>query len=197
MPGENASRHYSTTRMYSSRASARRRWRVSHSTRIRYGRGSRACASADPEEPGHDLTYQAQSGLLGDRMPRTLAADVMGAERAYAGVLALLRQPGGSMIDVGLVDSLEPLLAPLRHGLTLPTGVLGGGALRYDLYPARDGRIAVAALEPHFEKRLYEALNLPAGSDPSSRFLERSAAEWERWAREHNLPIVAVADDVR
>jgi len=29
----------------------------------------------DPEHPGHDLTYQAQSGLVGDATPRTLAAD--------------------------------------------------------------------------------------------------------------------------
>jgi hypothetical protein len=41
---------------------------------------------------------------------------------------------------------------------------------------------------------LYEQLELPAQSDPSSRFLERSATEWEAWAREHDLPIVAVRD---
>jgi len=49
----------------------------------------------DLEQPGHDLTYQAQAGLLGDGMPRTLAADVMTSERAFAGILALLRLPGG------------------------------------------------------------------------------------------------------
>ena len=148
----------------------------------------------DPEHPGHDLTYQAQSGLFGDRMPRTLAADVMGAERAYAGTLVLLRQPGGSVLDIGLVDSLEPLLAPLRHGLTTPSGALGGGARRYGVYSTSEGRIAVAALEPHFEKRLYDELNLSAGADPSSCFLERSAVEWEIWARERGLPIVAVRE---
>src|SRR5215204_6482605 len=35
----------------------------------------------DPEHPGHDLTYQAESGLVGDATPRTLAADVMASER--------------------------------------------------------------------------------------------------------------------
>ena len=69
----------------------------------------------DPERPGHDLTYQAQSGLLGDDMPRTLAADVMASERAFAGALALLRQSLGSSMDIGVVESLEPLLAPLRR----------------------------------------------------------------------------------
>jgi len=148
----------------------------------------------DPERPGHDLTYQAQAGLLGDDMPRTLAADVMASERAFAGVLMLLRQPPGSAMDVGLVESLAPLLAPLRHALTTPGGALGGGAPRYRVYPARSGRIAVAALEPHFEARLYEQLGIPAGSDPSSRFLDRTAIEWEAWARECDLPIVAVTN---
>jgi crotonobetainyl-CoA:carnitine CoA-transferase CaiB-like acyl-CoA transferase len=148
----------------------------------------------DPEQAGHDLTYQAQTGLLGDAMPRTLAADVMASERVFAATLALLRQPPGSTTDVGLVESLDPLLAPLRHGLTAPHGVLGGGAPRYRVYPAKTGMVAVAALESHFEARMYQQLTLPAGSDPSARFLERAAPEWEAWARERDLPIVALRE---
>ncbi len=148
----------------------------------------------DPEQPGHDLTYQAQAGLLGDRMPRTLAADVMASERAFAGTLALLRLPVGSVIDVGLVESLDPLLASLRHGLTSPGGTLGGGAPRYGVYGTKSGRVAVAALEPHFQRELYRHLELPMDSDPSSRFLDRTAVEWERWARERDLPVVEVRD---
>jgi len=148
----------------------------------------------DPEQPGHDLTYQAQAGLLGDGMPRTLAADVMTSERAFAGILALLRLPSGSVMDVGLVESLDPLMAPLRHGLTAPGGTLGGGAPRYGVYETKLGRIAVAALERHFERELYRHLELPVHSDPSSGFLERTAAEWERWARDRGLPIVEVRD---
>jgi alpha-methylacyl-CoA racemase len=147
-----------------------------------------------PERPGHDLTYQAQSGLLGDEMPRTLSADVMASERGFAGILALLRLPPGSVMDVGLVESLEPLLASLRHGLTLPNGPLGGGAPQYRVYTARVGRVAVAAFEPHFETRLYQELGRPARTDLSSCFLERTAAEWEVWARERDLPIVATRD---
>ena len=148
----------------------------------------------DPERPGHDLTYQAQRGCLGDAMPRTLAADVMASERAFAATLALLRQPAGSVMDVGLVESLDPLLAPLRHGLTAPGGTFGGGTPRYRLYNAKLGRVAVAALETHFEIRLYEHLELPLGSDPSARFLEQTAAEWEEWAHQRDIPIVAVRD---
>ncbi|HYU78908.1 MAG TPA: CoA transferase, partial [Vicinamibacterales bacterium] len=51
---------------------------------------------AHPETPGHDLTYQARAGLLGESMPISLFADVLGAERAFAGVLLLLRQPRGA-----------------------------------------------------------------------------------------------------
>ena len=148
----------------------------------------------DPEHPGHDLTYQAQAGLLADGMPRVLAADVMASERVVSSALALLLQPPGSIADVGLVESLDPLLASLRHGLTSPGGTLGGGALRYRVYPTSEGRVAVAALETHFETRLYAELDLPAQSDPSPYFLERTAVEWEAWARERNLPIVAVRE---
>ena len=148
----------------------------------------------EPEQPGHDLTYQAQAGLLGDGMPRTLAADVMTSERAFAATLALLRLPAGSVIDVGLVESLDPLLAPLRHGLTAPGGTLGGGAPRYGVYRTKSGRVAVAALEPHFERELYRHLELPINADPSPLFLDRTAPEWEHWARERGLPIVEVRD---
>lgn len=148
----------------------------------------------DPERVGHDLTYQAEAGLVGETMPLTLAADVMASERAFAGTLALLRQPPGSTMDVGLVESLEPMLAPLRFGLTVPNGPLGGGAGQYRVYAAKVGRVAVAALEPHFEARLYRELDLPPGSDLSERFRERTAAEWDVWARGRDLPIAAVRE---
>lgn len=148
----------------------------------------------DPEQAGHDLTYQAHAGMLGKEMPRTLTADVMTSERAFAGVLALLRQPAGSTMDVGLVDTLDPLLASLRHGLTLPNGVLGGGAARYRVYAAKAGRVAVAALEPHFATRLYQELDRPLDSDLSACMRERTADEWESWARKHDLPLAAAKD---
>ena len=36
---------------------------------------------ADPEQPGHDLTYQASAGLLRNALPPTLSADVIASER--------------------------------------------------------------------------------------------------------------------
>jgi crotonobetainyl-CoA:carnitine CoA-transferase CaiB-like acyl-CoA transferase len=144
---------------------------------------------ADPEEAGHDLTYQAHAGLARETMPLTLAADVMASERAYATALESLRQPAGTVTEVGLVDSVEPLRAPLRHGLTAPGGILGGGAPRYRIYRTSDGHVALAALELHFERRFYELLSLPIGSDPSAQFRERTTSEWEAWARTHDIPL--------
>jgi alpha-methylacyl-CoA racemase len=148
--------------------------------------------TAKPEHAGHDLTYLAQHGLLRDTMPLTLIADMVGAERAYTAAIELMQQPPGSSRVVSLADAIDDLAAPLRHGLTAPGGMLGGGNPAYGLYAAREGAIAVAALEPHFRARLYESLGLAEGSDPSEVFKTKSAIEWEHWARPLDLPIVAI-----
>jgi alpha-methylacyl-CoA racemase len=148
----------------------------------------------DPELPGHDLTYQAEAGLLGDGMPRTVLADVMASERAHAAALVLLRGPAGAVADVGIVESLAPLVAPLRHGLTAAHGPLGGSRPGYRTYAAREGRVAVAALEAHFERALWAQLELPPGADATATFAERTAAEWEAWAMARALPIAAVRE---
>ena len=147
---------------------------------------------AEPEVAGHDLTYQARAGLVSELMPPSLFADVMGAERTFSAVLMLLRQPAGAQAEVGLYDSLMPLLAPLDHGLTAAGGVLGGGLPAYRIYQTRDGCCAIAALEPHFRARLYEALNLEPETRLDNAMLARTADEWEQWARERDLPIAAL-----
>jgi crotonobetainyl-CoA:carnitine CoA-transferase CaiB-like acyl-CoA transferase len=145
-----------------------------------------------PDLAGHDLTYQARAGLLRDSLPVSLFADVMGSERAFSAVLLLLRQAPGARAAVGLLDSLQPLVAPLRHGLTAPGGVLGGGLPAYGIYRTREGAVAIAALEPHFRARLYAALDLADGSDLAEVMTTKTAAEWEAWGTEHDVPIVAV-----
>ena len=147
-----------------------------------------------PEVPGHDLTYLAQAGLLGSDVPRSIFADVLAAENAFSAALLLLREPSGSRAEVGLYDSLAPLVAPLRHGLTGPGKLLGGGLPAYGIYETLSGRIAIAALEAHFRERLYEALALPMDSPLEATFQTRSAEDWERWAATLDLPIVAVRE---
>jgi alpha-methylacyl-CoA racemase len=147
--------------------------------------------SANAEEPGHDLTYQARAGLLQDAMPLTLIADMAGAERAHAALKDVMREPGSSRV-IGLFDALRDLAAPLHHGLTAQGGLLGGGNPVYGIYPGRVGAIAVGALEPHFRTRLYEGLGLEDGADPTAVFATKTALEWEQWAAARDLPLVAI-----
>jgi alpha-methylacyl-CoA racemase len=146
---------------------------------------------ANPEEPGHDLTYQARAGLLTDQMPPSLLADMVGAERAHAVLVAIADEPGARRV-VGLYNALRDLAAPLYHGLTAPGGVLGGGNPAYGIYATREGAVAVGALEPHFRARLYEGLGLADGADPSAVFATKTAIEWEQWAAAHEVPLVAL-----
>jgi crotonobetainyl-CoA:carnitine CoA-transferase CaiB-like acyl-CoA transferase len=149
---------------------------------------------AQPEVPGHDLTYLAKAGLLGHEIPRALFADVLAAENAVTAALLLLRQPPRSRAQVGLYDSLAPLVAMKRHGLTGRGEWLGGRLPAYGVYEARDGRIAIAALETHFRERLYRLLDLPIDADLRGTFLTRTAADWETWATTHDLPLAAISD---
>lgn len=150
--------------------------------------------TAQPDEAGHDVTYQAKAGLLHDSLPRTLLADLFGAERVHGAVLEMMHKgPGGRRV-IGLFDSLSTLTAPFRHGLTAPGGVLGGANPAYGVYAASDGRIAVGALEPHFRERLYTALGLADGASLIEILRTRTAVEWEQWAAERDLPMKAATD---
>jgi len=146
----------------------------------------------DPERPGHDLTYQAGAGLIGVEMPRTLLADLFGAEQAVIAALLLLRQPAPGHAQVGLRNALETAAMPARLGLTLPGGVLGGAVPTYRVYETRRGRVAVAALETHFRKRLYEALQLRDGEALDAVMQTKTALQWERWAQRLDLPMARV-----
>ena len=124
------------------------------------------------EEPGHDLTYLAGAGLLaGTEMPPTLYADMGGALMASEAVLRALLQRAqtgaGVCIEVALADAAAWLAQPRDWGLTTPEGDVGGRHAGYRIYPCADGRVAVAALEPHFAARLCAAAGLPADGHPA------------------------------
>ncbi len=155
----------------------------------------------DDDVPGHDLTYQAGLGLLSPPdLPRTLLADLSGAERAVSAALALLlgRERGGEggYAEISLAESAAAFAAPLRYGITLPGRSLGGGLPEYNLYETGDGWVSVAALEPHFRQRLFDELGLenPGYQDLARTFLTRTAGEWESWATEHDLPLAALRE---
>ena len=125
--------------------------------------GSRA------EEPGHDLTYLAENGLVnGLDLPATLYADMSGSLMTTEAVLKALllrqnqgRQKGrGVFQEIALCDAANYLALPRAWGLTTPDGDVGGAHAGYRIYPCKNGRVAVAALELHFAKRLCLAVGL-------------------------------------
>lgn len=147
--------------------------------------------TAAPEVPGHDLTYQAEAGLVDGHLPRTLLADLVGAERVIGAVLLACREAPGAHRSVGLRDAVDVLATPWRLGLTTPGGRFGGADPAYRLYDTSDGMVAVAALEPHFRARLYAALALPIDGPLGYVFRTRSSAEWTAFAATHDLPLHA------
>ena len=113
------------------------------------------------EEPGHDLTYLAQNNLVnGLELPPTLYADMAGSLMASEAVLqAVLSQKRGKScyLEVALSTAAAYLALPRTWGLTQAGAAVGGGHAGYRVYACKDGRVAVAALEPHFAKTLCAA----------------------------------------
>lgn len=165
---------------------------------------------ARAEEPGHDLTYLAEAGLVpGLELPPTLFADMAGALQASEAVLQCLLQRArsgrGSRREVALCQAADWLALPRHWGLTRPEGAVGGAHAGYRVYPCADGRVAVAALEPHFARSLCQAAGLEASSlkalfEPRvhqavAAFLARQTrAELEQLARAHDIPLHTLAD---
>ena len=150
-------------------------------------------------EAGHDLTYQASLGLLTPpHMPRTLLADMAGAEMTVSAALALLlsRERGGesAYAEVALSEAAASLAEPLRYGCTAPGALLGGGIPEYNIYKTVDGWIALAALEPHFKKRLEEALEISTPDQYREAFAGKSSAYWQEWGQRQDVPIETVRD---
>lgn len=151
------------------------------------------------DDAGHDVTYQAEAGLLTPpAMPRSLLADLAGAQRAVIATFDLLfareRRGTAGYADVVLAECADLFAQPLRHGLTSSTGRLGGTDAAYNIYPARGGWVVVAALEPQFRT----ALGRELGVDVEDRaalarvFADRPARDWARWAETRGLPLVAM-----
>lgn len=155
----------------------------------------------DEERPGHDLTYLAEAGLLDPpEMPRTLVADLAGAERAVSEAIALLfareRGQGAGKTEVPLAEAATAFAAPWKWGITKPGGVLSGEFPGYRLYPTMQGWIAVATLEEVFWRRLYKELGFhssPSIDELGEIFLEKTAQHWQTWAEDRGLPIAVVA----
>ena len=158
-------------------------------------------AGARAEEPGHDLTYLADAGLVtGTALPPTLYADMGGALLASEAVLQAVIQSRASgrgvHHEVALHDAAQWLALPRTWGLTTPGGAVGGAHAGYRVYPCADGRVAVAALEPHFAARLCEAAGLAAGVDMAAPATRHAIADWLRGQTRAALDELAQARDI-
>ncbi len=172
---------------------------------------------ARAEEPGHDLTYLADNGLVpGLELPATLYADMGGSLMASEAVLqaALVRNeryggsgenhPQGVFIEVALADAAGYLALPRQWGLTQPSGAVGGAHAGYNVYRCKDGRVAVAALEPHFAASLCRAAGVDAVDggtmvQPATHaaiaafFAGRTRAELDQLAVDQDIPLHSMA----
>jgi crotonobetainyl-CoA:carnitine CoA-transferase CaiB-like acyl-CoA transferase len=145
-------------------------WKTLHK---RYPQLSQVAIVGSPgtlaEAPGHDLTYLAENGLVtGLDLPATLYADMGGSLMTTEAVLqAMLHKHThhkGVYLEAPLSSAASYLALPRAWGLTTPGAAVGGGHAGYQIYRCKNGRVAVAALEPHFAARLCAAAGLEAGN---------------------------------
>lgn len=149
---------------------------------------------------GHDLTYLTDAGLaVPPHLPPTLFVDLAGAERAVTATFAALRlmqlSGRGSHCVVSLSDAAYALAGPKRHGLTNAGGLLAGEHPGYNFYRARNGWIALAALEPRFIERLLDASATEFTIEALKKyFATNTIADWQQWAITHDIPLATIAD---
>lgn len=161
------------------------------------------------EIPGHDLTYQAEVGLVnGMDLPASLFADMGGALMASEATLkAVLTQKAtgkGCLHEVALSDAAAWLAIPRQWRMTTPDGAVGGAHAGYKVYPCKNGRVAVAALEPHFALRLCEAAGMalthpvkdlfkPATHQAVAAFLaSQTRAQLDKLATAKDIPMMSL-----
>ena len=159
------------------------------------------------EEPGHDLTYLAENGLVnGLDLPATLYADMGGSLMTTEAVLQamLIRKSSGRgkgrgvFQEIALCDAANYLALPRTWGLTTPDGDVGGAHAGYKIYPCKNGRVAVAALEPHFAKRLCLAVGLDENDMQSMHALKTHKAFTKFFASQtrQQLDRLAISKDI-
>lgn len=142
---------------------------------------------------GHDLNYQAMSGVLAASgpaggppgIPAFQIGDLLGGTQTavsamLAAVLGAQRTGQGRYLDVAMTDGVRsqavfPRIAALAGERHAPgDDLLTGGMPCYAVYACADGRyLAVAALEPKFWSILCEVIGrpdlLPRHYDPTAR----------------------------
>lgn len=176
---------------------------------------------ADRAEPGHDLNFVAESGLLDllrdengkPVIPRFQLGDISGSYACYAAVLEALieRMQTGTAVykHVNMLAAVLPFgVIPhrfLEAGFAPMADFLAGAIPNYNVYACADGEyIALAALEAHLWKNVVSALQIPEGlqdainnpskvAEMSDFFAQKTAAEWLSLAQGKNCCLSPVA----
>src|SRR5579862_4270035 len=150
------------------------------------------------QRAGHDLNYLGWAGALADTAPSLpplpvadLAAGALGAvTKILAALLERERTGEGSRLVISMLEGSHRLVSH-RLDETVPR-LLTGDLACYRIYGTADGRhLTVAALEPHFFRRLAELLDRPdlaerqsdsdqetLAAELAAIFATRPLAEW-------------------
>lgn len=171
--------------------------------RLTYVRLANYREPAFREAAGHDLACLAADGLLDRFGAATATMQIADGAAAFWIVIAAQEgmRRGGGFFEVYLAETARALAYPVVPGLD-------GERLCYSVYPAAEGRVVLAAVEPHLWQRFCSAVERPdwlpeaysaaSGENPfwldvCAVFASRSAVEWEAWALQHAVPLRAVA----
>jgi crotonobetainyl-CoA:carnitine CoA-transferase CaiB-like acyl-CoA transferase len=150
------------------------------------------------EVVGHDLNYQAAHGTLQPpALPTVPVADLLGAERVVSAAILLLfareRTAAGGHQRVVLDEAARDAGAAVRHRLTGPGTVLGGGLPLYGIYESADGYVALGAIESHFVARVREALGTElTHAALQEAFAAHGTAYWTVLADRLDIPLTRV-----
>lgn len=109
----------------------------------------------------------------------------------------------GGYHEVALADAAEAFAMPAQFGLSAPGGLLGGALPGYRIYEAAPAGgaevgaaptyVAFAALEPHFMARAMQLLGVDGTEEQfAAAFKTKTAAEWEAWGIEQDVPIAEI-----
>jgi alpha-methylacyl-CoA racemase len=179
--------------------------------------------SSHRERSGHDINYLALSGLIAMTgspdgppvIPGGQLADVGVAMLTAFGVLAALRERDrsgeGQRVDVSLLDAsviwLGMIAAKTLCDGEAPRRGLVEQPICYRMYACADGWVTLAALEPKFWtafcsgagcedllKHQFDQAGSEAHRALEAVFLQRTRAQWQAFADEHDCCLEPVLE---
>jgi crotonobetainyl-CoA:carnitine CoA-transferase CaiB-like acyl-CoA transferase len=169
------------------------------------------------DRPGHDLTYQAEAGMLYEHLPPApappppslalgdLVAALLATQSVLLGLFQRERKGGGSHLDVSMMDGLVSLLAAHIGPVVNGTGPAGFPyEPGYGVFATSDGQYVAlgVAHEDHFWRSLCDVTDMAADRDLSSpqrfrdhrRLTDQLAAALKTRTRRDWVKILTAAD---